>query len=150
MAWVLLTLALPSWESETIADDEYHCYSVMFGAYCSTSYAQSYINAISKCGDKAVSNINEIESLCRKNEHGQFCGELLVYISSNCTDGDICTAACFNALRLAGCCASVPYKSSLMICNIPMPTPCSQSNLRLPDIAQGDSCSSEKYDEISF
>jgi len=31
-------------------------------AYCSTSFAQNYINAISECGDRASSEVNNIEA----------------------------------------------------------------------------------------
>jgi len=134
-------------------DNLIYCGAVASRAQCSTSYAQKVINDISKCGNRATIAINTIEASCRKDDvSGLFCGEAVSYVSGNCTAAT-CTAACSKSLRLAGCCVNdgeSSYTQNLTTCNIPMPSSCPRSNLRIPDIVQDNSCSSEKRDEIFF
>ena len=121
--------------------DEIHCDRESLKAECTTGYLQNYVNAISKCGTN-VSTINAIELSCRKNERGLYCAEALAYVDGNCT-GSTCTDGCSNSLVLAGCCANsgaAGLISYLTTCNIQIPFPCERTNLRIPNIVQGRSC----------
>ena len=116
-------------------------------AQCSSSSAQNYINAISKCGGDAdaASIITDTEFACRKNKKGQYCGEVLDtgYVFFNCSASS-CSTGCINILREADCCLNEPdgtYTQYFIACGIPLPSPCAKSRLRIPTIMQDSSCS---------
>ena len=120
----------------------YHCEAVINRAYCSTSFAQNFINSLSKCGEE----VSNTELNCRKSERGLFCLEALTYVYRNCSG--TCTAECSNSLWLAGCCANNGTSSLstyLAICNISLPSPCKRSSLQIPNIVQDRSCTSRDY-----
>ena len=113
---------------------------------CSSSFNQDYINALSKCGERARSAITSSEHSCRQNGD-VYCGEHSLYISSNCTGS--CTTQCANALRQGGCCLNGDswYQELLNRCNISMPERCSPSIIQIPNISQQSSCSSDEYNK---
>ena len=113
---------------------------------CSSSFNQDYINALSKCGERARSAITSSEHFCRQNGD-VYCGEHSSYISYNCTQS--CTTQCANALRQAGCCLNGDswYQEWLNRCNISMPERCPPSKLQIPNISQQSSCSSDEYNK---
>ena len=130
--------------------DEEYCTFVARRAYCSTSNVQNVINSISTCRDetKATTAIIEIKNFCQKTEQGLLCAEALEYVDGNCT-GSNCTPGCSNTLRLAGCCANritnLRLRRYLANCNISLPPPCKNSNLRIPNIVPERSCTSHDY-----
>ena len=128
--------------------EDNYCLGVLVRAQCSTGYLQSYINALSKCGEGEVSTINGIELSCRKNQQGLFCSEALVYVDGNCT-GSTCTAGCSNSLRIAGCCINDGTSSQssryLATCSIELPSPCTRSHLQIPNTVQNRSCTPTDY-----
>ena len=69
---------------QTAVENQHYCNAVTFREYCSTSYAQNFINAISKCGERASSDVDLFESLSHKNKQELFCSEVLVYFIGNC------------------------------------------------------------------
>ena len=114
---------------------------------CSSSFNQDYINAISKCGQPARSDITSVEHSCRQNRD-VYCGEHSSYIRHNCTSSPSCSTQCVNALRQAGCCLNGDSVNQYWLnhCNIPMPDRC-PSEIQIPNISQDSSCniSSNEY-----
>ena len=131
------------------------CGIISARAQCSSSYAQNYINAISKCGGNAATSINTIEYTCRKNRNGEYCGEIYNtgYVTGNCS-GSSCSSGCFNILREGDCCLNEPsggFTRYFTDCRFPLPSPCAKSRLRIPAITQDNSCTSvQDFERIQF
>ena len=146
--------SFPRSRRQTNVDDI--CRIISLRAQCSSSFAQNLINAISKCGRNADTfNIIALESACRKNQNGQYCGESLntgSYVTGNCS-GSSCSPGCLNILREANCClneSSGIYTRYFNACGIPLPSPC-ESRLQIPTITQDNSCiSTQDSDLIQF
>ena len=144
---------------QTNVDDTSECSKIAGRAQCSSSFAQNYINAISKCGGNATTSITAIEFACRKNQNGEYCGESLNtgYAIGNCSassrDSSSCSPGCLNILREADCCLNEPAGINTLFntCGIPLPSPCAKSHLRIPTITQDSSCiSTQDSDNIQF
>ena len=139
---------------QTNEDDIRKCGIIAARAQCSSSFAQNFINAISKCGGNAsVLSITVIEFACRKNQNGEYCGEINTgYVTGNCTAS--CSPGCFNILKEVDCCLNEPfgiYTRYFTACGIPVPSPCAKSRLRIPTIMQDTSCNStQDFERILF
>ena len=127
---------------EVTDNDQRVCGLLEARSKCSSSFNQDYINALSKCGQRARPAIISSEHSCRQNGD-VYCGEHYLYISYNCTQS--CNTQCEYALRQAGCClnGSSLYHS----CNIFMPERCPPSKIQIPNISQQSSCSSDEYNK---
>ncbi len=130
------------------------CDSININTACSSSYAQNYVNAISKCGNRATTVIKYFEDLCQKNYAGKYCGEALLYIHSKCS-ASRCSSECSYSLRQAGCCVNHDpygfYSQYLTACGIYTPLPCSKSRIRQPTVTSDPSCDTYfEYERISF
>ncbi len=129
------------------------CIDIIYRTFCSSSYAQNYINAISKCGDKATRGY-DYKVGCQRNSAGKYCGEAVLNVGSTCTSDSSCSRGCSNSLRQAGCCVNTPddiYSQLLTACRITKPSPCSKSHITQPTVTSDPSCDSDfEFDRISF
>jgi len=133
------------------------CAKIRSRTQCTSSYTQNYINSLSKCGKKGSVQIDQLESQCRQNEHGEYCGALVSsssvasIILDNCTDPTSCPAGCadvlMSALKLVGCCfVGSAFTTYFNSCDITLPPPCPASSLVIPPTIYDPSCStSEEY-----
>ena len=133
---------------QTSEADMSECRAISARASCSSSYAQNFINTISKCGDQATTTIKSIEFSCQKTKNDEYCGEVFnrAYMINNCSASS-CSTNCFNSLRQADCClndGSHTYTPYFMACKIPLPSPCANSHLQIPAITQEMSCTSTR------
>ena len=130
---------------EVTYNDQRVCGLLEARSKCSSSFNQDYINALSKCGERARSHITSVEHSCRQNGD-VYCGEHYWYIISNCTQP--CNI-CANALRQAGCCLNGDsrYQELLNRCSISMPERCPPSKIQIPNISQQSSCNSDEYNK---
>ena len=142
----LLSASMMRVKREVTYNDQRVCSLLEARSKCSSSFNQDYINALSKCGQRAISDIVGSEHSCRQNGD-VYCGEHYWYVISNCTQS--CTTQCANALRQAGCCFNGDslYQELLNRCNISMPERCLPSKLQIPNISQQSSCSSDDYNK---
>ena len=132
-------------------ENDNKCSGILFEALCSSSVAQNFINAISKCGEQAN---RAIASSCVKNNKGKYCiNDLTInYIIFNCSTSS-CSTGCRNALTETNCCVNDGTDSITQYfsnCRKAVPSPC-KSSLRIPKITQDPTCNtSEDYTKTSF
>ena len=135
-------------------ENDYKCADIFSKTLCSPSFAQNYINAISKCGEQANRDIASTNSSCAKNNKGKYCiNDLTItYIYRNCSTSP-CSTGCRNALTESSCCVNDRTNSYIQYfsnCGIAVPSPC-KSSLSIPKITQEPTCTtSEDYDKTSF
>ena len=130
------------------------CDGIFSEALCSSSSAQNYINAISKCGEQAIHDIATLNHSCAKNNKGKYCFNDFTrnYIYGNCSISS-CSIGCRNALTETSCCVNDEIDSITQYfnnCRKALPSPC-KSSLRIPTITQGPTCTtSEDYEKTKF
>ena len=135
-------------------ENDFKCTGIISKAYCSSSFAQNYINAISKCGEQANSDIASFNYSCAKNNKGKYCNNDLTisYIYGNCSTSS-CSTGCRNALTETSCCVTDGTNSNTQYfsnCGLAVPSPC-KSSLRIPKITQGPTCiTSDDYGKKAF
>ncbi len=118
---------------QTTEADQVSCAATSNRFFCDSFFAQNYVDGISMCSDLVEADISCIESLCRKNLRGEYCGEAFVYVTSNCSTTSYCSTNCFHSLQHAGCCLNRDddfYSEYLAVCKIPEPSACPVSNIR--------------------
>jgi len=127
------------------------CSQLQHAAVCGSSYAQSYIDVLSRCGQQAADEIRNTEYGCRTNENNRFCSEvvtssIMFNVTVNCTSG--CSLTCRAALNSArtkmGCCATYYFGNEFSSCSFSPPDHCTRSTLKIPAISQDGYCTTTK------
>ena len=141
-------------ESRSRRQTNNRCDDFIFETTCSSSYAQNYINALSKCGEQANHGIAAFNHSCAKTNKGKYCfNDLTIsYIYRNCSTS-LCSTGCRNTLIESSCCANggpIGITQYFNNCREAVPSPC-KSSLRIPKITQSPTCTtSEDYDKAIF
>ena len=138
---------------QTTENDD-KCNGNLLDAACSSSFAQNYINALSKCGEQANRDIATWNFLCGKNNKEKYCfNDLTInYVRGNCSTLS-CSTGCRNTLTETNCCVNDGSNSITQYfsnCSKTIPSPC-KSSLRIPSVTQGPTCTtSEEYEKKHF